>query len=134
MPRISVETKTRARGLRGDMTDAEKRLWRHSRAHRLEGWPFRRQHPIPPHFADFASVEAKLIIEVDGGQHAQAERDERRDAYLAAQGWRVLRFWNNDVLANTDGVITDILKVLGSRTPVREAPSPTPPPLCGRGA
>ena len=99
------------------MTDAEERLWKYLRAHRRAGWPFRRQHPIPPYVADFASIDAMLIIEVDGGQHAESERDAARDAYLAARGWRVLRFWNNDVLANTDGVIAEIVRALGPRKP-----------------
>ena len=99
------------------MTEAEKRLWKHLRAHRLQGWPFRRQHPIPPYVVDFAAVEGRLIVEVDGGQHAGSERDERRDEFLASQGWRVLRFWNNDVLANTEGVLSRIVEVLKKPPP-----------------
>jgi len=112
MPRIAEGTKSRARKLRHEMTEAEKCLWKHLRAHRLQGWPFRRQHPIPPYVVDFAAVDAKLIVEVDGGQHAESEKDERRDAFLASQGWRVLRFWNNDVLANTEGVLASIVETL----------------------
>ncbi|MBM3549423.1 MAG: endonuclease domain-containing protein [Alphaproteobacteria bacterium] len=115
MPRIAEGTKTRARDLRRKMTDAERALWKHLRAHRLEGWPFRRQHPIPPYVVDFASVEARLVIEVDGGRHAASQADAERDAFLSAQGWQVLRFWNNDVLANPDGVLTQLLETLAAR-------------------
>lgn len=97
------------------MTEAETRLWKHLRAHRLGGWPFRRQHPIPPYIVDFASPDARVIIEVDGVQHAASGRDGERDAFLASEGWKVLRFWNNDVLANSDGVVTTILRALGPR-------------------
>ena len=99
------------------MTDAEKRLWSRLRDHKLEGWPFRRQHPIPPYVADFAVIEARLIVEVDGGQHAESRRDDARDRYLAAKGWRVLRFWNNDVLANIEGVLATISMALGQHDP-----------------
>ncbi len=99
------------------MTDAERRLWRHLCDHRLGGWSFRRQHSIPPYIVDFACVEASVILEIDGGQHAASARDAARDAYLAAHGWRVLRFWNNDVLTNTDGVLTQLLATLGPHPP-----------------
>ncbi len=115
MPRFPDSTKTRARKLRHEMTEAEARLWKHLRAHRLGGWPFRRQHPIPPYIVDFASPEVRVVVEVDGGQHAGSEPDVERDASLSAQGWTVLRFWNNDVLANTEGVLPRILEVLGDR-------------------
>jgi primosomal protein N' (replication factor Y) len=75
------------------------------------GVRFRRQHPIPPYFADFACVKLKLVIEVDGGQHGGAA-DAARDAAMAVQGWRVLRYWNNVVLANPDGVAADIQRVV----------------------
>ena len=104
----SAGTITRARGLRRNATEAEKRLWRALR----EAFPharFRRQVPVGPYFADFLSVGARLIVEVDGGQHANAaEYDAARNHFLKQQGYRVLRFWNNDVLANTEGVITQI--------------------------
>jgi len=94
------------------MTEAEAGLWSRLRDHRLDGWSFRRQHPIPPYFADFACVEANLIVEVDGGQHAESKSDMVRDRNLVERGWRVLRFWNNDVLGNTDGVLQQILAAL----------------------
>lgn len=107
-------TVQRARRLRRDMTDAEKRLWRRLRE-ALPQAKFRRQSPIGPYIADFLSFRHMLIVEVDGGQHAtsEAERDARRTAFLESQGYRVLRFWNNDVLQNTDGVLQMIALALG---------------------
>jgi very-short-patch-repair endonuclease len=99
------------------MTDAERRLWARLRDHRLDGWSFRRQHPIPPYIADFACLEAGIVVEIDGGQHAASARDKVRDDYLMGRGWRVLRFWNNDVLANTEGVLTQLLASLGPHPP-----------------
>jgi len=105
-------TVDRARDLRRNATDAEKHLWRALR----QVFPqtkFRRQVPHGPYFADFLSFNAKLVVEVDGGQHADAtEYDATRTRYLEAQGYRVLRFWNNDVLTNTDGVLTVISESL----------------------
>jgi very-short-patch-repair endonuclease len=95
------------------MTEAERRLWIRLRDHQLNGWSFRRQHPIPPYFADFACVEGRLIVEVDGGQHAESKLDMVRGRYLVERGWRMIRFWNNDVLANTEGVLQQILAALG---------------------
>jgi very-short-patch-repair endonuclease len=119
MPRLFDRTKYRARQLRREMTDAERRLWKHLRNDQLGGCTFRRQHPIPPYVADFACVDARVVVEVDGGQHADSHRDAARDAFLVQHGWRVLRFWNNDVLANTEGVLLQILAAL--------APTPTLP-------
>ena len=108
-------TVSRARDLRKNATEAEKRMWRALR----ENFPsakFRRQVPIGPYYADFFSFPAKLVIEVDGGQHGEAQDyDARRTAFLEAQGLRVVRFWNNDVLGNTEGVITQISLSLGER-------------------
>ena len=108
-------TVSRARELRKNATEAEKRMWRALR----ENFPsakFRRQVPIGPYYADFFSFPAKLVIEVDGGQHGEAQDyDARRTAFLEAQGLRVVRFWNNDVLGNTEGVITQISLSLGER-------------------
>jgi very-short-patch-repair endonuclease len=106
-------TTERARQLRQKPTDAELRLWKHLRAKQLDGLRFRRQHPIGTYIVDFFCAEAKLIIEVDGGQHAAPEsRDDIRTAWLESRGYRVLRFWNNDVLTNTEGVLTAIADVL----------------------
>jgi adenine-specific DNA-methyltransferase len=103
----------RARNLRRDPTEAEKRLWSRLRRRQLAGYRFRRQVPIGPYFADFASHEAKLIVEVDGGQHAtNADADYRRTRRMEADGYRVIRFWNNEVLENTDGVVQAIHEAL----------------------
>lgn len=95
------------------MTDAEQRIWRHLRLRQIDGHKFRRQHPIGHYIADFVCIERKLIVEVDGGQHAdQLEYDAARTASLESNGYRVLRFWNNDVLGNIEGVLTQILEAL----------------------
>ena len=106
----------RARSLRADLTDAERKLWYQLRDRRLAGCKFRRQVPVGPWVVDFLCKEKSIVIEVDGGQHSDSERDRRRDADLARQGYRVLRFWNSDVLQNPDGVLTVILSALESET------------------
>ena len=111
----------RSRELRLHATDAEKRLWARLSARQVAGTRFNRQFPIGPFICDFVSRGARLIVEVDGGQHAiNTEADARRTAYLKAQGYRVIRFWNNDVLGNTDGVVETIERILSDR------PSPNP--------
>jgi very-short-patch-repair endonuclease len=100
------------RKLRGQQTDAERKLWFAVRDRRLDGFKFVRQEAIGPFIVDFACRECKLIIEVDGGQHAESTKDAARDAFLASEGYRVLRFWNNDVLANREGVLLTILDAL----------------------
>ncbi len=102
----------RARELRITMTDAERRLWSALRGRRLRGFKFRRQHRLGPFIADFVCVEHRLVIEADGGQHAGSAVDARRTAWLEARGWRVLRFWNNDILGNSEGVQDAILRAL----------------------
>ena len=102
----------RARTLRKSMTEAERRLWSMLRDRQL-GWKFRRQYPLGHYVLDFACFEAKLAIEVDGGQHADSRGDDQRTVWLNAQGWRVLRFWNNEVMENTEGVVARILEALG---------------------
>jgi very-short-patch-repair endonuclease len=120
-----------AKQLRTRMTDAERRLWYRLRAHRFAGVKFKRQVPLGRFVADFVCFEQKLIIEVDGGQHAVSSSDSARDEWLQSQGSRVLRFWNNDVLKNTDSVLNKILEVLGthemhpSPDALRASPSPT---------
>jgi very-short-patch-repair endonuclease len=108
-------TVTRARGLRKNATEAEKLMWRALR----ENFPsakFRRQVPIGPYYADFFSFSMKLVIEVDGGQHGEAQDyDARRTTFIEAQGYRVIRFWNNDVLGNTEGVMEAISLSLRER-------------------
>jgi very-short-patch-repair endonuclease len=102
----------KARQLRKKMTDAERRLWSALRDRALSGYKFRRQHPIGLYIVDFACVEHMLAIEADGGQHADNRYDERRTAWLESQGWRVVRFWNNEVLTNIEGVVEMILRRL----------------------
>jgi very-short-patch-repair endonuclease len=114
----------RAHQLRRDQTDAEQRLWAKLRDRQLRGAKFRRQHPIGPFVADFCCPQRKLVVEMDGGQHAEdIAADEKRSRFLEAQGYRVLRFWNHDLLRNTDGVLERIAEVLGD---------PHPCPLPGR--
>lgn len=121
MPRAGEKVIKRARTLRATPTDAEKAPWRILTQPPFNRWHFRRQHPIPPYFADVACVRAHLIIDVDRGQHDNSAHDARRDAFLASKGWKILRFWNNDVLTNVEGVATVILAALGG-------PHPNPPP------
>ncbi|MBN2537878.1 endonuclease domain-containing protein [candidate division WOR-3 bacterium] len=103
----------RARRLRRESTDAERLLWRHLRNRKLAGARFRRQHPVGPYVVDFCSPGARLIIEVDGGQHAErTEYDSRRERHLAGHGFRVLRFWNNEVLQQTEAVLVAIASAL----------------------
>jgi very-short-patch-repair endonuclease len=101
-----------ARALRQSSTDAELRLWAALRGRRLADFKFRRQHPIGRFVVDFVCTKHHLIIEADGGQHADSEADAERTKWLEREGWRVLRFWNNDILANTEGVLTTILEAL----------------------
>jgi BirA family biotin operon repressor/biotin-[acetyl-CoA-carboxylase] ligase len=112
-----------ARKLRRDATDAEQLLWRAMRE-KLPDGKFRCQHPIGNRIADFACPAAKLVIELDGGQHADhAEDDAARTAELVAHGYRVIRFWNNEVLGNLDGVLLKIAGELGeSPTSSRHSP------------
>jgi very-short-patch-repair endonuclease len=94
--------------MRQGMTDAERALWRRLRRDQL-GVRFRRQHPVGPYVTDFACRSLRLIVEVDGGQHAiRSDRDQRRNAWMADRGFLVLRFWNHDVLGNLDGVVERI--------------------------
>ncbi len=102
----------RARGLRREMTDAERRLWWLLRSRQMENHKFRRQHPVGRFFLDFACVACRLAVEADGGEHAGSAHDDRRTAWLKAEGWRVLRFWNNDILQNGEGVVETILRAL----------------------
>lgn len=113
MLRVPIYTKTFARQLRSEMTDAESYLWQSLRSRQIHGLKFRRQHPVGKFILDFACIEAKLIIEVDGGQHNEMQiQDNQRTAWLEAQGWKVLRFWNNEVLQNIEGVLVEVLNAL----------------------
>ena len=99
------------------MTNAEKRVWFQLRAHRFKGASFRRQYPIGRYVVDFVCLESRLIIEIDGGQHADSQTDATRDAWLRSQGFSVLRFWNNDVLSNTEGVLGQIAQAIANAPP-----------------
>ena len=104
------------RNLRKNMTPAEWCLWQHPRGKRLGGYRFRRQQPLGQYILDFVCVDAKLVIEIDGGQHAeQTAYDETRTRYLRNLGFTVIRFWNNEVLQQTDAVLTAILHKLEER-------------------
>jgi very-short-patch-repair endonuclease len=105
----------RARQLRREMTDAERLLWFLLRNRRLSGCKFRRQHPIGPYIADFVCLHHWLIVEADGGQHAEARlhADETRTTWLEAQGWRMIRFWNGDILQRQNDVLEAIVREIG---------------------
>ena len=144
---VSPLHRSRARALRRDMTKAEGRIWSRLRAHRFQRYSFRRQFPIGPYVADFACLASRLVIEVDGSQHGEEpnrSRDEKRSRWLESEGYRVLRFWNNDITQNPSGVLEVIYAALyGSRdtepkvikhrrkrgvTPPRRATRADPPP------
>ena len=117
-----------ARTLRRNQTDTERKLWHHLRDRRMDGWKFRRQHPVGPYVLDLYCANAQLVIEIDGGQHDDDEHrkhDEKRTDYLVSQGLKVMRFWNNEVMENTMAVLEAIREALG--------PSPQPSPRGGRG-
>jgi very-short-patch-repair endonuclease len=115
-----------AKALRSHQTEAEQRLWYHLRAHRFMDLKFKRQKPVGHYIVDFVCLEQRLIVEIDGGQHAeQVEYDQRRDAWLRNQGYTVLRFWNNEVMQQLEGVLERIRLAI--------ALSPGPSPTSGRG-
>ena len=118
---VSDTQRDRAKQLRRTMTRAETLLWRHLKADRLAGLNFRRQAPIGTYIADFVAHSCKLIVEVDGESHDFEERirrDERRDAWLASRGYRVLRFTNDDVMKNLEGVALAILQAAEQAAPL----------------
>jgi very-short-patch-repair endonuclease/succinate dehydrogenase flavin-adding protein (antitoxin of CptAB toxin-antitoxin module) len=112
--------------LRRNMTDAEKLLWHHLRGHRFIGAKFKRQQPLGNYIVDFVCFESRLVIEVDGGQHLESDQDMQRDGWLRDQGFKVLRFWNNEVLGETEAVLEKIFQTI--------TPSPQPSPARGEGA
>lgn len=128
-----------ARQLRREQTDAERLLWSLLRDRRLAGLKFRRQHPVEPYIVDFYCHAARLAIELDGGQHNEPDeraKDSKRSAFLEKRGIRILRFWNNDVLQNTEGVLQAIYDTLTPSPSPRgrggDALTPNPSPA-GRG-
>jgi very-short-patch-repair endonuclease len=120
--------------MRANPTEAEKRLWSVLRDRRLAAHKFRRQQVIEPYIVDFVCFEERLIIEADGSQHAYNEDDARRDAFLRAQGFRVLRFWNNEVLAQGGKVASAIYAALSFPHPPKPLAWAPPSPAEGRGA
>ncbi len=127
MRRIQPGHRDFARSLRSSSTDAERLVWSRLRGQQLHGAKFRRQHPLGRYVLDFVCLEASLVIELDGSQHAESKHDALRDAWLAEQGLRVLRFWNSDVMRNIDGVLEVVMRAVA-------APPPQPSPLKGEGA
>jgi very-short-patch-repair endonuclease len=128
-PRAVDKRVPRARALRRDATEAERKLWQHLRQPPFKQHHFRRQATIGPYFADFASHQLRIVVEVDGGQHAGNPADIRRTSYLVSEGYRVLRFWNNDVLENLSGVLAAIDTAINADRP--PTPDPSPPQAGG---
>ena len=118
--------RSRAKSMRSAPTEAEHRLWQILRAKRFDGHKFKRQLPIDNYIVDFACLTSRLIVEADGGQHNESVKDERRDAYLRRQGFRILRFWNNEIFNEEEAVMVRIFDALVS-------PLPNPSPAEGRG-
>ena len=106
---VPANKRSFARKLRREMTEAEDKLWHELRSRRLDGIKFRRQVPIGPYVADFACLDSWLIVELDGTQHAESHRDAKRDAELNRRGFRVLRFWNDEVLRELTSVCDTII-------------------------
>jgi very-short-patch-repair endonuclease len=118
---------SKARELRRDGSWAEKICWDLIRDRRIHGVKFRRQHPIGPYFADFACVAKKLVIEIDGEHHAfRVEADAHRTAVMEREGWRVIRFWANEVVQNREGIWTAIEIALNDQSPVTPSPNLSP--------
>jgi very-short-patch-repair endonuclease len=116
-----MEPRTRARELRTNATPTERMLWRELSARKIGGVRFNRQVPIRPYICDFVARSAKLIVEVDGGQHGwQTDEDAARTRYLESQGYRVIRFWNSDILERLEGAVAEIANTIGA------LPSPSP--------
>ena len=115
------------RRLRRDQTDVERKLWFRLRDRRLDGWKFRRQVPVDRFVVDFLCTDARLIVELDGGQHVERTMEDlERTRVLERAGYLVLRFWNNDVVENIDGVLETIAATLEPQSP--SSPHPTPLP------
>ena len=138
---MSINLTAAAKELRKKSTDAERLLWRHLKAKQFVGLKFRRQEQIGRFIADFVCYEKRLIIEADGGQHAvEKEKDEERTQWLNSQGFTVLRFWNNEILTNIDGVM-EVVRMECVNLPLSSPflteganhPSPQPSPTEGRG-
>lgn len=120
-----------AKQLRSNQTEAEQRLWYYLRGKRFMGLKFKRQKPIGPYIVDFVCMEYKLVVEADGGQHG-GRSDVKRDAWFAAQRFTLLRFWNNEILEQTDMVLEQIRRVIVALSALSGL-SPDPSPARGRG-
>ncbi|TZG27734.1 endonuclease domain-containing protein [Sphingomonas montanisoli] len=127
MPPVRRQISPFAHAMRQDATDVEMRMWMALRGRRLDSWKFKRQATIGRYVVDFLCIEARLVIELDGGPHSE-QRDASRTALIEAAGYRVIRFWNNEVVDNFDGVLASLRIALGE---VR--PSPNPLPHAGEG-
>ena len=113
--RVSRKTRARAKAMRWPMTRAEVILWTRLQRGRLNGFHFRKQHPVGPYIADFACLGSRVLVEVDGETHWREDerrRDARRTAYLEGEGWVILRVWNSDVYANENGVVETVLRMV----------------------
>jgi len=130
--RVSKFKRSRARNLRRALTDAELKLWQLLRSQQLARIKFRRQVPIGPWIVDFVAFEQMLIIEADGSQHVENFSDKKRDADLQGRGFRILRFWNNDILQHTSGVLEQIIETI-KRDPLTPRPSAATLSHRGRG-
>ena len=129
MPRIAPYLQISAKRLRSNQTDAEQKIWIRLRSRQINGLKFRRQYVKGPYIVDFCCLEEKIVVEIDGGQHAeQAENDQRRTKYLSKRGYRVLRYWSHDVLNSTDVVLQHIIDTIE-----RLHPHPSPLPERERG-
>jgi very-short-patch-repair endonuclease len=121
---IPISAKSRARAMRRALTDAERKLWYALRDRRMQSLKFRRQAPVGPYIVDFLCLAHKLVVEADGSQHAENRRDAARDAWLAREGYKVLRFGNRDILTTQESVLATITAACG--LPWRRKPSPQP--------
>jgi very-short-patch-repair endonuclease len=119
--------------MRAHPTEAEKRLWSLLRGQRLSGFKFRRQQVIVPYIVDFVCLEQRLIIEADGSQHADCKDDVRRDAFLRAQGFRILRYWNNQILSESEAVAAALVAELSVPHPPKPSAWAPPSPVKGEG-
>ena len=129
LSRTRERVRVRARALRGNQTDAEALLWSRLRSNQLLNLKFRRQRPIGPYFADFVCMEVRLVIELDGGQHADADaqsHDVKRSRFMSDLGYRTLRFWNHDMLSDTEAVMARIWQTATALRATQSAPASTP--------
>ena len=130
--RVSESKRSHARRLRHVATDAEQRLWRLLRSRRFEDIKFRRQVPIGPWIVDFVAFDQRLVVEADGDQHVESSHDRARDTDLWNRGFKILRFWNNDILFNANGVLERIAEEI-ERSPSPRGLRPRPSPTRGEG-